>query len=1035
MRLLYFNVKLLIVTLAVIGGLFWAGTRLTAIDTDITRYLPQGDPVLADAGYIFAHHPIQGEMAIDLGLSDPSPDLLVQYADDIEQRLRQSGLFSSVGTESMQTLIPELVDQVNENLPLLFTRRELEEKVAPLLAPESIAARMAEIREQLLGLDAIGQARMIAQDPLGIKNIVMTKLALLAPSRQIEFYRGKLLSPDRQHLLIIATPSAPGTDTAFAIKIDALMKAIAAELPGRVGQESTLTMTPMGAYRAALDNERLAKQDVQNAALFSTIGIALLLLLTFPRPLIGLFSFLPAVAGTVAAFFVMALFNKSISIMALGFGGAIVSITVDQGIAYLLFLDQPRTTYGHDVSSEIWGIELMVTLTTVGAFAALTLTGFPILSQLGQFAAMGAAFAFLFVHFIFPKIFPELPPARHRPLPFRRAAMRLTTARPRIAWCAAAFCAIMLLFARPVFNTDLRAMNTVSRETSAAERLLGQVWGSGIFNKIFLMNEAPNASALHKDSDRILAWIEEDIAAGRIAAGFSTGMVFPGPERAKRNLEDWKSFWTQERIAATFALLAEQSEAWGFTTAAFEKFRQKARAETPLGVSPSIPDKFHSVMGISRTPSGGYSQFVTLTPGDRHDSESFLKRYGSVAKIFEPALFSQRLGDLLFSTFTKMLLVAGVSVAILIFFFLLDLKLTLITLSPALFAQICTMGTLKLSGQPLDIPVLMLAIVIMGMGIDYGLLLVCSYQRFGGLNEPGCERIKMAMILGAFSAMIGFAVLCLAEHSLLRSAGLTSLLGIGYSLVGAFVLLPPLLEHHFRSSAHKVFDVDDRRSRILGRYRDLETYPRLFARFKLKSDPMFEELPGLLNGTSEPKVILDIGCGYGLPGCWMLDHFPTGTVYGIDPDRERIRVAARVFGDRGNAQCDLAPNIPLAPEAADLAFMLDVIHFLDDSALRLTLQRLHPALRPDGVVVIRAVVPPPDMRRSWHWHFDALKMKWSGVTGHYRTVDRITEIMTETGFESRHASLSGENPESAWIIAVPLPGAKATDTSETPTFH
>jgi predicted RND superfamily exporter protein len=58
-------------------------------------------------------------------------------------------------------------------------------------------------------------------------------------------------------------------------------------------------------------------------------------------------------------------------------------------------------------------------------------------------------------------------------------------------------------------------------------------------------------------------------------------------------------------------------------------------------------------------------------------------------------------------------------------------------------------------------------------------------------------------VLASTSTLIGFGVLCLAEHALLRSAGITSLLGIGYSLTGAFVLLPPLLKHHFARGKRK----------------------------------------------------------------------------------------------------------------------------------------------------------------------------------------------------------------------------------------
>ena len=128
----------------------------------------------------------------------------------------------------------------------------------------------------------------------------------------------------------------------------------------------------MGAYRVALDNELIVKKDVRNAVLITTLGIAALLFLAFHRPLLGLFAFLPAFAGTAAAFFVFSLLHSSVSLMALGFGGAVISITVDQGIAFLLFLDRPVETRGKDAAREIRAVGLLAALTTIGAFGALS---------------------------------------------------------------------------------------------------------------------------------------------------------------------------------------------------------------------------------------------------------------------------------------------------------------------------------------------------------------------------------------------------------------------------------------------------------------------------------------------------------------------------------------------------------------------------------------------------------------------------------------------------------------------------------------
>ena len=114
---------------------------------------------------------------------------------------------------------------------------------------------------------------------------------------------------------------------------------------------------------------------------------------------------------------------------------------------------------------------------------------------------------------------------------------------------------------------------------------------------------------------------------------------------------------------------------------------------------------------------------------------------------------------------------------------------------PLLF--VATLGTLKIIGHPLDIPSIMLWIVIMGMGIDYSIYYVCFYQRYRDENHPAMDTIKLAMFLASFTTLIGFGVLAFAKHSLLRSIGIISLLGIGYSIIGAYFILPVLMKKIF----------------------------------------------------------------------------------------------------------------------------------------------------------------------------------------------------------------------------------------------
>ena len=92
--------------------------------------------------------------------------------------------------------------------------------------------------------------------------------------------------------------------------------------------------------------------------------------------------------------------------------------------------------------------------------------------------------------------------------------------------------------------------------------------------------------------------------------------------------------------------------------------------------------------------------------------------------------------------------------------------------------------------------------------------------------------------------------------------------------------------------------------RTVLRYRHLPAYPRIFARFKMMIDPMFKELHKYVQN---PRRIIDIGCGYGIPATWLLEIYPQAKVYGLEPDEERVLIANRAIGNRGRWKSEELP--------------------------------------------------------------------------------------------------------------------------------
>jgi SAM-dependent methyltransferase len=196
----------------------------------------------------------------------------------------------------------------------------------------------------------------------------------------------------------------------------------------------------------------------------------------------------------------------------------------------------------------------------------------------------------------------------------------------------------------------------------------------------------------------------------------------------------------------------------------------------------------------------------------------------------------------------------------------------------------------------------------------------------------------------------------------------------------------------------------------------MEPYPSFFARFKMLFDPMFRELPLLLESYQGIRIVIDVGSGYGVPACWFLERFPESRVYGIDPDPDRVRVASMAVGKRGTISRGRAPDIPTVPEPADIALMLDIAHFLRDDELRLTFERVGRILSQKGTLIIRTAIPP-ERRFPWLWWTENFKLRIRRVPGYYRPVDQIVTLIVQSGFKIELTAPSGSKGELIWVIA------------------
>jgi SAM-dependent methyltransferase len=139
-----------------------------------------------------------------------------------------------------------------------------------------------------------------------------------------------------------------------------------------------------------------------------------------------------------------------------------------------------------------------------------------------------------------------------------------------------------------------------------------------------------------------------------------------------------------------------------------------------------------------------------------------------------------------------------------------------------------------------------------------------------------------------------------------------------------------------------------------------------FARGKLGGDPVF---PALLEQGLVPDNarILDIGCGQGLLAAWLVAartmrisgnwpaHWPAApnprSIHGIDVMPRYVEQAQRALGSAATFTVGDMCKVDFGQ--ADAIFLLDVLHYVSAEEQDKVLQKVHDALAPGGILIMR----------------------------------------------------------------------------------
>ena len=211
------------------------------------------------------------------------------------------------------------------------------------------------------------------------------------------------------------------------------------------------------------------------------------------------------------------------------------------------------------------------------------------------------------------------------------------------------------------------------------------------------------------------------------------------------------------------------------------------------------------------------------------------------------------------------------------------------------------------------------------------------------------------------------------------------------------------------------------RRKVKRLYRYQGKFVEEFVRWKMKLDPMFGLLDGLV---PRQGAVLDLGCGYGVVTHWLAQFTDTRTFLGVDYDDDKIRVARRTAPQHPRIRFQTGDILDWEYPACDTILLLDVLHYWTPAKQQLILDRARRALRPGGRLILRDAARAEN---AGHEHVTF----WEKIAvwiGHNRTVEGL-HFQTQAQLEAalRQAGFAVEQPggggrgSNVLLVGVPAP--------------
>ncbi|WP_394416073.1 MMPL family transporter [Roseateles sp. BYS78W] len=605
-----------------------------------------------------------------------------------------------------------------------------------------------------------------ADDPL---NLFGQWLAERGQMSRVRVQDGRLMltdpaAPDHHFaLVLIELPGSGfeiGAQRALQPKLDAAVRAAQ-------GQGATVLRAGVPLFAAAASEQ--AEREIHTIGLGSLVGIVALTLLAFrslrPRLLVAL----SMAVGLAVATSVSLLVFGELHLVTLIFGASLLGVAENYGSNYF---SARQGLEAHErwamLKRQVPVVSLAMATTVIG-YALLALPPFPGLRQIAVFSAVGLVAAFVTVLWWFPLLdgSGRLQPTRFAQWLGSRRALWPSLGRRDLTVLLVATAGLVAWGAsRLQVNDDIRQLQSAPPALLAEQREFARLMQAPGLAQFFVVQGASEQQLLER---------EEALTAQLRGLEVGVQAVSDWLPSQRRQRDD--ALLSARRAAELQPVLADKlGQPVAATTVSPNELTPQAWLASP--VSEPLRAQWLGRLG------GSFVSVVLLHGAEAADTRAELAalKLDGVAWVDKVGEVSHLLGR--YRELMSVVLFVGFALTWGALAWRFG-RAAWRALAPTALATVLTVALLAIGGQVLQLFHILPLLILLGLGVDYGIFL---------LEQPGRAEVRpfLSVTLAAASTLLSFGLLALSGTPALQAFGLTLLIGVFL----AWLLTPLFLPSH-----------------------------------------------------------------------------------------------------------------------------------------------------------------------------------------------------------------------------------------------